>query len=253
MQKREMQFYDQEKVWEIYDNNDEERKRVHLTISLIPQDVQRVLDIGCGPGHITNSINKEHVIGVDFAKIPLKYVKKHAIQGSIDALPIKPDQFDLILVTEVLEHLDNEHYQRALEEMRRLNSTYLLISVPYKEDLRRNVARCQECDTLFHLSHHCRSFDESSFEQMFPDYTIIKTEYCTYFYPMNSLLAEIKQKLGVYDYSETAICTICGGAAIRPNIIARYGFGGLDYIGRRISRICGRKKAFHQVVLLKRK
>lgn len=253
MQKREMQFYDQEKVWEVYDNNDEEQNRADLTISLIPKDAQRVLDLGCGSGHITNKIDKKQVLGVDFAITPLKKVIKNAIQGSIEALPIKPGQFDLILVTEVLEHLDYEHYKKALEEIKRLECAYLLISVPYKEDLRRNVARCQECGTLFHLSHHYQSFDELSFEQMFPDYTIIKTEYCTYFYPMNSFLLEIKQKLGVYDYSDTAQCPRCDGPAVRPNTITRYVFGGINSLSRLVYRAFGIKKAYHQAVLLKRK
>ena len=57
MQKNEMQFYDRENVWEVYENNDDELKRAYLTIGLIPEDVQNVLDIGCGIGHITNRIN----------------------------------------------------------------------------------------------------------------------------------------------------------------------------------------------------
>ncbi len=253
MQKNEMQFYDRENVWKTYENNDEELKRAYLTIGLIPEDVQRVLDVGCGLGHITNRINKKIVIGMDFAKTPLKKVIKPAIQGSVDALPFKPDQFDLVLVTEVLEHLNNEQYLKALEEITNLKSTYLLISVPYKEDLRRSVAQCQICGTRFHLSHHYQSFDESSFQQMFPDYRILKIEYCSYFYPTNDLLLEIKQLFGIHEYSDTAICTKCGGLAIRPNVIARYTFGGLDYICRQIDRARGTKKAFHLIALLKQR
>jgi SAM-dependent methyltransferase len=49
-------------------------------------------------------------------------------QVSIYELPYKDNSFDLVICTEVLEHLDDP--QKALQEMVRVSKKYLLLSVP---------------------------------------------------------------------------------------------------------------------------
>ena len=50
------------------------------------------------------------------------------IQGSIYELPYKDKAFDLVLCTEVLEHLENP--DKALKELVRVSNKFLVISVP---------------------------------------------------------------------------------------------------------------------------
>ncbi len=76
-----------------------------------------VLDLGCGGGLISESLSKlnANVTGVDFVKNNIEVAKQHAfkkklkinyIQDDIEKLKLAK-KFDLIIMFEVLEHLNN--------------------------------------------------------------------------------------------------------------------------------------------------
>ena len=76
-----------------------------------------ILDLGCGGGLTCEPLARlgASVTGVDFVKENIKVAKNHAIQSNlninyfhndIDSITIKK-KYDLILILEVLEHLDN--------------------------------------------------------------------------------------------------------------------------------------------------
>jgi 2-polyprenyl-3-methyl-5-hydroxy-6-metoxy-1,4-benzoquinol methylase len=249
----ELKYYDQKEVWKGYDNNVTEIKRAKKVINLIPDDVKSVLDIGCGNGIVTNMIRKSFVVGLDFAKIPLSQVKTSVIQASIDRLPIKSKKFDLIILTEVLEHLDDEIYIKAIEEIKRLKANYLLITVPYNENVELGLCKCSVCGNLFNASHHYRKFDNSWFNREFSEYGLEKIEYASYGTPPNEKLVKLKYKFDVYSYSDVAVCNKCGNRPIRPNKILRYLFSGLNVPDTAIKRMFKIQMPYHQMVLLRRR
>ncbi|MGA2911572.1 MAG: class I SAM-dependent methyltransferase [Candidatus Levyibacteriota bacterium] len=110
------------------------RQLVNLTAS---KKVDSILDVGCGEGFTLNRL-KEHGIGkklegLEYSKDAILLGKKtypdiKITQGSIYALPYKANSFDLVLCTEVLEHL--EESEKALKELVRVSKKYLVISVP---------------------------------------------------------------------------------------------------------------------------
>ena len=76
-----------------------------------------ILDLGCGGGLTCEPLARlgAMMTGVDFVEENIKVAKNHAIQSNlninylhsdIDSISIKK-KFDLILILEVLEHLDN--------------------------------------------------------------------------------------------------------------------------------------------------
>ena len=76
-----------------------------------------ILDLGCGGGLTCEPLARlgASVTGVDFVDENIKIAKNHAIQSQLkiryfhndlDSITIK-EKFDLILILEVLEHLDN--------------------------------------------------------------------------------------------------------------------------------------------------
>ena len=79
----------------------------------------KVLDLGCGGGLSSEPFANlgAHVCGVDADKQAIKVAKEHAeienlkinyINSSIEDLPVKKDsKFDIILILELLEHLDD--------------------------------------------------------------------------------------------------------------------------------------------------
>jgi ubiquinone/menaquinone biosynthesis C-methylase UbiE len=96
-----------------------------------------VLDAGCGEGFSLDRLRKaglgKDLIGIDFSKkaiaIGQKLFPDLAIkEGDIYGLDFKDNSFDLVLCTEVLEHLEDP--QRALKELIRVSKKYLLLSVP---------------------------------------------------------------------------------------------------------------------------
>jgi ubiquinone/menaquinone biosynthesis C-methylase UbiE len=98
---------------------------------------QSILDVGCGEGFTLeklreNKIGKE-LMGIDFSKSAIEIGKKmHPSltlkQGTIYHIPLKPNSFDLIICSEVLEHL--KYPEKALQELVRVTKKNCIISVP---------------------------------------------------------------------------------------------------------------------------
>jgi len=102
-----------------------------------PLNSKRVLDAGCGEGFSLNKlmINKvgEHLEGIEYSKEAITigeklFPKANIKQGSIYDLSYKDGSFDLVVCTEVLEHLENP--QKALLEIIRVSKKYVILSAP---------------------------------------------------------------------------------------------------------------------------
>ena len=87
--------------------------------------VVKILDAGCGEGFITDLLAR-NVENVEL--IGLEYTREAFVQGDIYAIPFEKNEFDLVLCTEVLEHL--ERPDRALRELTRVASHTILLTVP---------------------------------------------------------------------------------------------------------------------------
>ena len=109
---------------------------------MMPGTVRTILDVGCGDGALTVRLAEEwDVTGADMSAVALEHVKTAAVQASATDLPFADGSFDLVLSSEMLEHLSPGDYGRAISEMSRVTRRYLLLTVPYREDLRfRQVA-----------------------------------------------------------------------------------------------------------------
>ncbi len=97
----------------------------------------RVLDVGCGPGHVARELEKKNcrVTGIDIAdgaeERSLQRFSKIDLNG--DSLPFPPDSFDCILILDVLEHLDPAAQRRLLGYIRTGAKTIkpaVIITVP---------------------------------------------------------------------------------------------------------------------------
>lgn len=134
-----------------------EKKR--LFQALVPPEVRTILDVGCGDGEITNDLRPGAlVVGCDRSQAALGHVRVPRVIASSDALPFCDAAFDLVLCSEVLEHLPEAVYRRTLRELARVCGQFVLISVPYREDMRLGITRCARCGAKYHLDGHMRSF-----------------------------------------------------------------------------------------------
>jgi trans-aconitate methyltransferase len=103
------QWYGQPDPWGYYSSSDDQRRRDTLLSELPLRPYQRVLDIGCGQGFLTQSLPGHEIIGVDISASAIafarrkEYPKCHFQQASLFELPeLFQKQFDLITITGVL-------------------------------------------------------------------------------------------------------------------------------------------------------
>ncbi|MBU1087968.1 MAG: class I SAM-dependent methyltransferase [Candidatus Omnitrophica bacterium] len=96
-----------------------------------------ILDAGCGEGFTLARLKKEsigkHLEGIDSSLNAISLGKKNypslsLKQSDIYNLPYNDNSFDLVICSEVLEHL--EHPAKALAEIVRVSKKYCILSVP---------------------------------------------------------------------------------------------------------------------------
>jgi SAM-dependent methyltransferase len=84
--------------------------------------------------------------------------------GHAQKIPWPDGEFDAVIMTEVLEHLDSATIGQALEETARIlkPSGYFLGTVPADEELEASMVICPKCGDRFHRWGHQRSFSKES-------------------------------------------------------------------------------------------
>lgn len=108
-----------QRVWHI--------NKLKIVIRFIPGTPKKILDVGCASGwfifRISKKFPKAQCYGIDIYDKGIKYAKKvyPKIKFKVaDAhkIPYKKNTFDLVICTEVLEHLDDP--QIAILEIKRV-------------------------------------------------------------------------------------------------------------------------------------
>lgn len=97
-----------------------------------------ILDLGCGDGALAKRILEAHgeqeaLMGVDLAVNHLKRAKARLPKGAFvladaEALPFTDHAFDLVICSELLEHLINP--SKAVSEISRVSRRYALVTIP---------------------------------------------------------------------------------------------------------------------------
>jgi SAM-dependent methyltransferase len=139
-------------------------------VSVLP--CTSVIDAGCGEGillsRMESYLSGKQVCGLDAdpGEIETALVQApfaHCVVGSIYDLPFRDGQFDLVICTEVLEHLGDPG--KALGQLRRVAAKYCIFSVP-DEPLWRmlNMARGAYMGRLGNTPGHVNHWSRKSFE-----------------------------------------------------------------------------------------
>lgn len=116
------------------------RRRVPILLDYLElRDGARVLDCGCGTGFylkVMSSLWDVSLVGLDADAERLRQAEAHRVGaelvcGDAEQLPFPQDSFDAVLMTEVLEHLQDD--RRGLVEARRVLKPggVLAVSVPH--------------------------------------------------------------------------------------------------------------------------
>jgi ubiquinone/menaquinone biosynthesis C-methylase UbiE len=179
MATHERSYYEQEWLW----GNEPTPYQIEVRediIDVLPRDVSSILDVGCGDGFITNALPKNlFVVGLDISLAALQHVSQQKIIGSITCLPFSYQSFDLVMVNDTIEHLSNSEYQLAIEELFRVSYKYILVTVPFMENLKASFTICANCGNTFQINHHHRAFGIHNLLGLFEKHAIPQAVYFT--------------------------------------------------------------------------
>ncbi|MEW5736087.1 MAG: class I SAM-dependent methyltransferase [Thermodesulfobacteriota bacterium] len=194
--------------------------RVPATIALVPREAASVLDLGCGDGTMLSLLpGGLRKTGCDPSFSALKKVAGAArVQAAADGLPFADRSFDLVMLSEVLEHIPEEEYRQSLAEIMRVADRFILISVPFREDLNRKMARCPGCGMVFHLDLHRRSYGPDELSGLFPEFY---ERACRFSGPREKnahpLVWKIRRGVGGrYEWQPGTVCPGCGARLQGP-------------------------------------
>lgn len=160
-----------------------------MTRMLEPLPVKHILDIGCGEGYVLDTLSQrlkpDKAEGIDVVPDVVCQARRtypHVPFSVASAyhLPYAAKSIDLVVMSEVLEHLDDP--KRALKEVGRVTSRFCLFSVPHEPVWRMlNMMRLQYLgemgNTPGHLQHYstktflaalCEQFHVRQFNKPFP-------------------------------------------------------------------------------------
>lgn len=156
-------------------NLDESLKRKIKKIrEILPQGIHSIADIGCGDGTITQQIKNNHfIVGIDRSKTALMKVILPRILSSADQLAIKDNSFDLVLSSELLEHLEDDIFNSTLEEIKRISRKYILLTFPNAETIEKDFVKCPNCGNVFNKSYHLRKLTVQNITPHFKGYKIV--------------------------------------------------------------------------------
>ncbi len=124
-----------------------------------PLNIDSILDVGCGEGFTLERLRKEKIgesyEGLEYDDTAVALAKKMnpkviIKKGDIYKLPYKDNYFDLVVCTEVLEHLDNP--RKAYKELIRVSKKYILLSVPNEPFF--TIQRMARFQNILHLGAH---------------------------------------------------------------------------------------------------
>jgi len=248
--------------WERANLSKKLKTKIKNIYNIIPKDISSVLDIGCGDGIISNSFGEKYfTVALDRSINALKYVRVNKSVASADYLPIKSNSFDLVFSSEMIEHLPDEIFNKAVEEFRRVSKKYIFLSFPNDENIDKLKTQCISCKFVFNKSYHLRTLNSNIIRQLFPEYKVI-TEYeeGKAIRHYNTSLSNIKHKLAppqswIPDYwtkSDEAIrntmCPNCGHSFKIP-----YKFNLISSICDMINVVISPKRPYQLCMLLEKK
>jgi len=195
----------------------QQEERIKETRQAIPDDCRSVLDIGCGDGRITNALaaTGADVVGVDLSLEALRYVQASKVLASVDALPFRNASFDIVLCTELLEHLPFTVYHKALSEVARVSRNYILVSVPDKQDLESSLVACPYCGCRFNADRHVRAFEPGhALDTLFVGFIplLVRTVGLRRMYPARLVRLALKLAGAGTGFPAHAVCPQCGYA-----------------------------------------
>ena len=150
-----------------------ENRRLHEAIRRnLPGEPSTILDVGCGGAWFAKAATPlgHTVVSFDAANLntiralrEVPHRNHFAVTGDANALPFRPESFDVVVSAEVIEHVAElepylDNILRVLKPGGRA-----IISTPYNEKIQYSL--CIHCNRSTPLHAHLRSFKENTLDK----------------------------------------------------------------------------------------
>ncbi len=190
-------------------------------MELLPANLRTALDIGARDGFISMLLAERYaaITALDLEKPQIDHEKIACVQGDITSLNFPDGSFDLVFCAEVLEHIPPHLLTKACEELVRVSNKYLVIGVPFLQDIRVGRSTCAACGKVNPPWGHVNSFDEKRLHELFQSCNSVKTSFVGNNNSQTNWLSSLLMDLagnpyGTYEQEES--CVYCGADLTPP-------------------------------------
>jgi ubiquinone/menaquinone biosynthesis C-methylase UbiE len=195
----------QEKIWDYYQGQgihvfDGNAARLKFLMHQLPPSGQRVLNIGVGNGCLEKMIrarSKHDIHSLDPSAVAIERLQTeigmdgdHAKVGYSQAIPFPDSTFDAVIMSEVVEHLEDSVIAETLREISRVLRPrgHYIGTVPADEKLEDSQVVCPKCGELFHRVGHVQSFSRERLSNLLQrnfQNVVVKHVYLTDWHTLN--------------------------------------------------------------------
>jgi len=169
------EFEDYDEYWEKRGSHAAPIRRAEI-ISEYIQPNSTILDVGCGDGTLIDYISKNNspkeIIGIDVSKKAVEYTKRQGYKAyEIDITSntfetfMKENNFDYIILTEVLEHIQEP--EKVMLNLRESFNKSVFVSIPNSgllyHRLRLLFGKFPVVVIAYHIKEHIRFWTHKDF------------------------------------------------------------------------------------------
>ncbi|MCB2227458.1 MAG: class I SAM-dependent methyltransferase [Desulfarculaceae bacterium] len=196
-----------------------EQERITDLMGLLPSGRESLLEIGARDGYFTGLLRErfDRITALDLEEPEIDLPGVTTVQGDATKLQFPDESFDVVLCTEVLEHIPG--VERAAAELERVARCELVLGVPYEQDLRFGRLVCLTCGKVNPPYGHLNRFDEHRIAELFPACRVARSGLVGRASERTNWLSDRLMALAGYpygSYDQQEPCVHCGARLKRP-------------------------------------